>query len=97
MPTEVLAKQRQRIDTAANWTSNDPTLLLGELGLESDTEKFKIGDGTTAWTALAYSPHLISDPSGVTGADQVTNIMSLTQAEYDAIGAPDASTLYVIV
>jgi len=37
-----------------------------------------------------------SDPTGVTGADQITNIISLTQAEYDAIGAPDASTLYVI-
>ena len=37
-----------------------------------------------------------SDPTGVTGADQVTNMMSLTQAEYDAIGAPDAATLYLI-
>jgi hypothetical protein len=38
---------------------------------------------------------LFSDPSGVTGADAVINVMSLTQAEYDAI-TPDASTLYVI-
>jgi hypothetical protein len=37
-----------------------------------------------------------SDPSGVTGADQVINIMSLTQAEYDAIGTPNAATFYVI-
>lgn len=37
-----------------------------------------------------------SDPSGVTGADQVTNMMSLTQAEYDAIVTPDASTFYLI-
>ena len=36
-----------------------------------------------------------SDPTGVTGADAITNIMSLTQAEYDAI-TPDAATLYVI-
>lgn len=36
-----------------------------------------------------------SDPSGVTGADAITNVMSLTQAEYDAI-TPSASTLYVI-
>ena len=41
----------------------------------------------------AYVP---SDPTGVTGADAITNIMSLTQAEYDAI-TPNASTLYVIV
>ena len=37
-----------------------------------------------------------SDPTGVTGADAITNMMSLTQAEYDAI-TPNASTLYVIV
>lgn len=36
-----------------------------------------------------------SDPSGVTGADEITNIISLTQAEYDAI-TPDASTIYEI-
>lgn len=35
--------------------------------------------------------------AGVTGADAITNIMSLTQAEYDAIGSKNASTLYVIV
>jgi len=37
-----------------------------------------------------------SDVTGVTGADAVSNIMSLTQAEYDAIITPDASTIYVI-
>ena len=37
-----------------------------------------------------------SNPTGVTGADTVTNMMSLTQAEYDAIVTPNASTLYVI-
>ena len=37
-----------------------------------------------------------SDPTGVTGADQITNMMSLTQAEYDAI-TPDSDTFYVIV
>lgn len=37
-----------------------------------------------------------SDPSGVTGADQITNIISLTQAEYDAIQTPGPTTLYVI-
>lgn len=37
-----------------------------------------------------------SDVTGVTGADAITNVISLTQAEYDAIGTPDAATLYVI-
>jgi len=37
-----------------------------------------------------------SDVTGVTGADAITNIISLTQAEYDAIVTPDAATLYII-
>lgn len=45
---------RVRRDTATNWTSSNPTLAAGELGLETDTSKIKAGDGTTAWTSLAY-------------------------------------------
>jgi hypothetical protein len=37
-----------------------------------------------------------SDTSGITGADVITNMVSLTQAEYDAIVSPSATTLYVI-
>lgn len=44
-----------RRDTAANWTAANPTLSTGELALETDTRKFKIGNGTTAWTVLAYA------------------------------------------
>jgi prophage tail gpP-like protein len=44
-----------RRGTAAEWTSANPTLLAGELGLETDTNKFKIGNGATAWTSLSYS------------------------------------------
>lgn len=52
------------------------------------------GDNVSTLTNDAtYVP---SNPTGVTGADAITNIMSLTQAEYDAI-TPNASTLYVIV
>ena len=44
-----------RRDTAANWTSNNPTLAIGEVGLETDTNAYKIGDGATAWTGLNYN------------------------------------------
>ena len=50
------AFQKQRRDTASNWTSNNPTLLAGEWGYETDTKKFKIGDGSTAWQSLDYVP-----------------------------------------
>ena len=39
---------------------------------------------------------VVSNPSGITGADALTNIISLTQAEYDAIVSPSATTLFVI-
>lgn len=43
-----------RNDTAENWTTANPILLKGEIGIETDTNKLKIGDGTTAWADLAY-------------------------------------------
>ncbi len=43
-----------RRGTASQWTSANPTLAAGEFGYESDTNKFKIGTGSTAWTSLSY-------------------------------------------
>lgn len=48
-------KIQLRHDTAANWASVNPILLEGEVGLETDTLKQKVGDGTTAWSDLPYS------------------------------------------
>lgn len=45
----------QRRDTAANWTSANPVLQLGEVGWETDTRKSKLGDGVTAWVDLDYT------------------------------------------
>ena len=44
-----------RRGTAASWTSTNPTLAAGEIGFETDTGKFKIGNGSTAWASLAYA------------------------------------------
>lgn len=46
---------KTRRDTAANWSSVNPVLALGEIGIETDTRKIKFGDGTTPWNSLAYS------------------------------------------
>lgn len=53
MPVQTVIKLRR--DTAANWASTNPTLAAGEQGYESDTGLSKIGDGSTAWTALPYA------------------------------------------
>jgi hypothetical protein len=48
-------RQRQKYDTADNWAKNNPVLLAGEIGVESDTNKMKVGNGTGKWSNLSYS------------------------------------------
>ena len=51
-------RMQQRRGTASQWTStnsgNGPILSAGEIGFESDTNKFKIGDGINHWVDLTY-------------------------------------------
>jgi len=58
-----------RRDTSSNWSSNDPILLQGEFGYETNTGYAKIGDGSTPWTSLEYfggtGPIGPTGPSGV--------------------------------
>lgn len=47
---------RARRGTAAQWTAENPVLALGEVGVETDTMRIKVGDGSTAWNSLdAYT------------------------------------------
>lgn len=77
--TTVPVKMAQRRDTAANWTSVNPTLLAGEIGIESDTGKLKIGNGSSAWSSLSYIPAFsltglpVSVAQGGTGQTTYTN------------------------
>ena len=43
-----------RRGTAAEWTASNPILLEGEVGVETDSKKLKVGDGLTAWASLPY-------------------------------------------
>lgn len=49
----VIYRYQSRRRTAANWTSGNEVLYDGEIGYETDTGKFKIGDGVTAWNSIA--------------------------------------------
>lgn len=44
----------QRKDTEANWVSKNPVLDEGEIGVNTDTRHFKLGDGVTDWNNLEY-------------------------------------------
>ena len=50
----VVTQIQIRRGSASQWTSTNPTLAAGELGLETDTLLMKAGNGSTAWTSLAY-------------------------------------------
>ena len=54
-----------RRGTAAQWATANPTLAAGEMGIETDTSKLKIGDGITLWNSLAYGG--LAGPTGSTG------------------------------
>lgn len=61
-----MAVQMQvRRGTAAAWTAANPTLLAGELGYETNTGLFKVGDGVTAWIGLAYANAGPAGPAGI--------------------------------
>ena len=55
-----------RRGTAAALISTNPTLAAGEPCFETDTGKVKIGDGSTAWTSLAYKAGDVSGPASST-------------------------------
>lgn len=76
MPVQTRIQLRH--DTAANWTSTNPVLAVGEAGVETDTKNVKYGDGTTAWNSLAYGStsnagyiQFNSSPTGVPTASGV--------------------------
>ena len=80
MPVQTQLQQRR--GTAASWTSTNPTLAAGEIGFESDTGKIKIGNGSTAWNALAYTA----------SSTAVTYLYNATAAQTTFSGA-DANSL----
>jgi hypothetical protein len=55
MSTTVNIRLKMRGRLASDWTSGNEVLLAREMGVETDTRKFKFGDGTTAWNSLAYA------------------------------------------
>ena len=81
-----------RRDTAAAWTAANPTLAAGELGLETDTSYYKIGNGSTAWTSLAYGTI-----AGVPANNSITSAMIVNGTIVAGDIASDAITTVKIL
>jgi hypothetical protein len=76
-----------RRGTASQWTSANPTLAAGEWGLETDTLKTKIGNGSTLWNSLAYA----------TGSISISNVTGLGTGVATFLGTPTSSNLAAAV
>jgi len=73
-------KIQLRRGTASEWTSANPVLMQGEMGVETDTLKVKLGNGTTAWTSLPYFTQGAKGDTGPTGATGPTGPTGATGA-----------------
>ena len=78
-----------RHDTAANWTAKNPVLMVGELGFEIDTNKFKIGDGVKNWNALEYAvkDEIALTDENVTMTDDFTATVNIGTFSVPASGS----------
>jgi len=88
-----------RNGTAAEWTAANPTLLQGEIGVETDTRKYKIGDGSTAWAGLSYYIDGVAVRGQCSKMDSGT-IDITTQGSYISTGLTatlDSGTAYQMV
>ena len=85
--------------TAVVMTANNPILAAGEIGIETDTLRTKIGDGSTAWNSLAYQPLILSysttssfPATGVTSsyylATDTSRLYQWTGSQYVEMGPP---------
>lgn len=54
MAKELNTRIQLKHGLAASWTEKNPVLLAGEIGIETDTLKMKVGDGASNWKALGY-------------------------------------------
>jgi hypothetical protein len=158
--SERLPTVQHKRGTAADIAAHNPVLAEGEFGVETDTFKVKVGDGTKTWTVLPYvgggvrvdtltnlaaqnpelspkefavgyvpnadytadtvpgqyvikinqsptekvtwgnsviAPLVPSNTRGITGAAAITNMVSMTSAQYTALAVKNPSTLYIIL
>lgn len=83
MITRILLRRGAAVD----WTAANPTLSDGEIGVETDTRKFKFGTGTTPWNSLPYAVGINNN----TGS----NIQGMA-ATWPPAGSPAVGDVYIL-
>jgi hypothetical protein len=91
-------RMQQRRGTAQQWTDADPRLESGEIGFETDTNQFKIGDGVNVWSDLSYFKNL-EDLGGSLDDYALANLIGAANgiASLDATGQVPISQLSNII
>ena len=69
-------RMQQRRGTAAQWTAANPILAAGEIGFETDTSKFKMGNGSSNWAALTYFANAAELAAIIDGAPDLLNTLN---------------------
>jgi hypothetical protein len=69
-------RMQQRRGTAAQWSAANPILAAGEIGFETDTSKFKMGNGSSAWSALTYFANAAELAAIIDGAPDLLNTLN---------------------
>lgn len=87
MATRILLRK----DTSANWTSNNPILLAGEIGIETDTLKFKIGNGSR-WNDISTYAFNAGMPNGVALLD-ADGLVSIDDLPSDIVLSADVLSM----
>lgn len=87
----VYTRIKLRRDIASDWTTNNPTLLAGEVGIDTTNNKIKIGTGSTPWNSLAYATLTPTEIDAlITGLqgqiDALSNNLNNTLDDYVPIG-----------
>jgi hypothetical protein len=69
-------RMQQRRGTAAQWTAANPVLAAGEIGFETDTSKFKMGNGSSNWAALTYFANAAELTNIIDGAPELLDTLN---------------------
>jgi len=69
-------RMQQRRGTAAQWTAANPILAAGEIGFETDTSKFKMGNGSSTWSALTYFANAAELAAIIDSAPEALNTLN---------------------
>ena len=83
-------KIQVRRGTSSEWTTSNPVLATGEIGFETDTSKFKIGDGTTSWTGLNYLDYTDARVEAVISGSDTDDLSEGSTNLYYTDGRADA-------